>query len=137
MEKPHIQFSVPHMLSLMKAMVGRTMNANTLWRIIIGSVFVATMSIGVFAYFTYTWANNTELPAVLTKKDPNTFSSVDLKKTILLYREKEERYNALLTTAPIAPFYTKGKSTMPSAVSSSTASDIIFEASGTSPKIAL
>jgi hypothetical protein len=85
------------------------MNAGTLWRVMIGSVFCAIIATCVFAYLTYTWAANTELPKTITKRDRNAFSLTDLKKVITLYQTKEERYNELLKTPPAAPPYAKGK----------------------------
>lgn len=109
MEKPHINFSVQRILSLLRVMAGSTMNAGMLWRIIIGSVCCAALALFIFAYFTYMWAINTELPQTITTKDRNAFLLTDLKKVITLYQSKEETYNRLLHTRPEAPFYAKGK----------------------------
>lgn len=130
MEKPNINFSVSHIIASAKAMVGRTMNADTLWRVIMGSVFCVTLAVCVFAYLTYMWAINTELPQGVTKRDHNVFSLTDLKKAITLYQTKEETYNKLLSTRPVAPPYAKGKGVV-IAPPDSSAKDTVSEASGT------
>jgi hypothetical protein len=133
MEKPHINFSVHRVLSLLRAIVGGTMNAGVLWRVMIGSVFCAVIATCVFSYLTYTWAANTELPKTITKRDRNAFSLTDLKKVITLYQAKEERYHDLLNTRPIAPPYAKGKGVVVDAPSEVLKENVGAVASSTSP----
>jgi hypothetical protein len=132
MEKPTINFSVSRMLSSLRGIVGRTMNADTLWQVIIGSVLCALVATCIFAYFTYVWAVNTEVAQVVTKKDHSTFSLSDIKKVIVQYQTKEERYNELLRTHPIAPPYMKGRGVVV-ASPSGVLKDTVVEATGTLP----
>ncbi len=132
MEKPHVKFSVPQIFSFFRAMVERSMNANTLWRVMIGSVFVVTLGICIFTYLTYTWANSIESQQVPTKKDHDTFSPADLKKAIAIYHAKEGRYNDLLSTRPTAPLYAKGAGVL---ILSPQAPQEHITASGTPPLV--
>jgi hypothetical protein len=109
MEKPTKNFSVAHVLFFVKSMKGRTMNADTLWRTILGSMGVVTIALCIIAYFTYIWAVTTDLTQAVIKKDRDTFSLADVKKVITIYQAKEEAYKALLHTRPEAPPYAKGK----------------------------
>lgn len=109
MEKSHINFSAPRLLSTVRMVVTRMMNADALWRIMIGSVVCLICASALFAYVTYVWAVNTETTTVTKKRDPNAFLLTDLKKVIVQYQAKEERYNTLLITRPTAPAYAKGK----------------------------
>lgn len=109
MEKSLTNFSAQRLLFAVRTVFARMMNADSLWRIIIGSVVCLVCATALFAYVTYVWAVNSETTTVPTKRDPNAFLLTDLKKVIVQYQAKEERYNALLTTRPTAPAYAKGK----------------------------
>lgn len=109
MEKPTKNFSVSRVLFFVKSMKGRTMNADTLWRTILGSMGAVTIMLSILAYFTYIWAVNINLPQAVIKKDRDTFSLADIKKVIMLYQKKEEAYKELLHTRPEAPPYAKGQ----------------------------
>jgi hypothetical protein len=133
MEKPTTNFSVSRVLFLVKSMKGRTMNADTLWRIIIGSVCGVTIALCVFAYFTYVWAVNTELSQEASKKDRDTFLLTDIKKVITLYQIKEETYKELLHTRPEAPPYAKGKGIVITPSPEIIQESVAVSASGTPP----
>ncbi len=112
MEKPNLNISLSNSLRVMREAVARSMNPNIMWRVVIVSFLCGVIAIGVFAYFTYSWAVKVEVIKTTPNKDLKEFSIDELRGAIKAYQAKEETYNRLLRARPTPPDYARGKGLM-------------------------
>jgi len=84
--------------------------ANVVWRLFLGVNIAIFIVVAVAAWFVYgsVIAEPSALATFKAKDRQAAFSIEDLRKVITLYQQKEDDFNTLHSTVPVAPLLNQG-----------------------------
>lgn len=99
---------VSQLRMFMRRMKTGSMNPNLAWRIILIVSLTVSSVIGVGAYFALNWAQSIDQESSISKRDRDVLSPEDLHSIVQIYEVKENTYNNLHRSRPVAPYLRAG-----------------------------